>query len=1433
MTNYRKTIILYLFSQMLCLFLPAGQQGVFVTKQDRESIRNLQSRTNDYERAIFTNGTENFSLDDNGISVSNLSLKNLIFPNASVTNFFWGKEIIVDSEGKGNFSTIQGAVDYIDGIHDTNDSIEISVRIVSGNYYENVVVRKKNIIIRGDDRRSKLWGSLTIMDSPTFVSGLYIRSVDGSTPVTYTNIDSSFLGSFHNCYILNAINLDTNTYCFSVANCNVKININNTEIYTANRHSGENAKSILFYMNGPGGGNLEVHSCRLKTSSLDKDNDEILAILDGSSNIQIENSTWMAIHDANPSIIINDNSWVGWYDSACMNDKDLDRHIVITGTSPNKIWYYQKQVGSLKITGNLRLGNEDSPIQLFSDGTNTFQVDVDSVTNKFLTATNGGLTNENDNIALSALSLFADTNRIETLWSKDRTEFRDATGGVWRIYTVISNEFPVVITQHYDSVTLDSTLTNYLKQTELSEEIRNIISGFGYLTNNHENVTLGGVGLGTYEKNSLAASNLFLSGTAIISNKMSIGGTETDSATLTVNDSTGSGNIRIGSFGVGSGYFMEIIDNYINLGSGYSGFSGSLKLNKNGWTETSYLYTDRIGINTNSPYEALHINGNTLVESNITVMGTGEIGGTVLRETGGYAIETTQDGDSRMLYISRKDSSVMPKLRIEGYENGLGIINDQSFTGKASLSLFSSGNIDAWHSLTLNPDGYVGIGLFSPTERLHVRGNALIESNLTASVLYSTSGDLYLQGLNFGPRIINSITNGQQGPITLGAASFGNIGEDTGLRILGTQTGDNWSGRIIAGGPSVVVLLGQYGDRAWLGARTADLNSWENFEINPDGNKKVYLGAYPSQGRPILTIDNATGETTIKGGTVRISNDGIGNGGNLIVDYTNTSSYFSTTNSYGLGPTISNFQLNIFSDGTNTFQKDVNVRNSMFLTTENGGITNGQDNVELGNITANGTNTAEVLRSESGDIYLRGTNFGSRIANGVTNEQDNVEFGAVSVSNFTSIGTVVITNGSVFIQGAENREGHAPLVVQNTSPYSEPWSQYAQVWLTPSGDNLARMRVDGAFLMNGRIDGTHFNADGSQGAGFNYLGGPGLSPHGGVFTTPTWEIDYPALGIMDFNTYGTNRIRIGADGNVVISNNLTVAGTNTAYEIFISNTVHAEDFLLYEDSGFTGNINVVGGIYKNYVDTNTIILIDPNISVYKISVSEPSAFSNNLSRLEMNQRIAEWELWIDFTTTNALYSTFQGFSFQQQPDFTVTGCYKFACSTTDGITVQAKQLYPTIYERETAKILDINGDAFSVGHNLFLKDYFNTDTIGSITIIEDPSKKWILELTLGGNSLGTNSLIWGLGVFRPGFGYSEFKTVITPKDELNLLNYLGTYSQRSYTITIPSVTEIENGDNLIRYVHISASNATDNIFIQKAVIKKMNELEESAFGQGL
>ncbi len=83
----------------------------------------------------------------------------------------------------------------------------------------------------------------------------------------------------------------------------------------------------------------------------------------------------------------------------------------------------------------------------------------------------------------------------------------------------------------------------------------------------------------------------------------------------------------------------------------------------------------------------------------------------------------------------------------------------------------------------------------------------------------------------------------------------------TTVRVTGTATGANWSGRVVAGGPSAVFLMGQYNDQAWLGAHNPELTAWESFYLNPDGGATLFLGKY--SGSSIAQINNADGIVTL------------------------------------------------------------------------------------------------------------------------------------------------------------------------------------------------------------------------------------------------------------------------------------------------------------------------------------------------------------------------------------------------------------------------------------------------------------------------------------------------------------------------------------------------------------------------------------------
>jgi hypothetical protein len=109
------------------------------------------------------------------------------------------------------------------------------------------------------------------------------------------------------------------------------------------------------------------------------------------------------------------------------------------------------------------------------------------------------------------------------------------------------------------------------------------------------------------------------------------------------------------------------------------------------------------------------------------------------------------------------------------------------------------------------------------------------------------------------------------------------------------------------------------------------------------------------------------------------------------------------------------------------------------------------------------------------------------------------------------------------------------------------------------------------------------------------------------------------------------------------------------------------------------DVNIFRDIDEPATATATIV---SNTPIYKMQVNSAAVISNNLSGLAFNGNAAQWELWINFATTNALDSTFAvDMDFVGgEPDLTVTGCYKFACSVVSGGKISIKQTYPTVYD---------------------------------------------------------------------------------------------------------------------------------------------------------
>ena len=134
------------------------------------------------------------------------------------------------------------------------------------------------------------------------------------------------------------------------------------------------------------------------------------------------------------------------------------------------------------------------------------------------------------------------------------------------------------------------------------------------------------------------------------------------------------------------------------------------------------------------------------------------------------------------------------------------------------------------------------------------------------------------------PDVSNFVTLNTTQKIQAAKAIFGTdvaFGTDASQKNLLAVISDNnstagtWVGRLTVGAKNKTFIMGTYGTicvlgaHAWTNAQQGTGAAWEDVYINPDGNKAVYIGGSPINGKQcILKIQNVNANTT---GTVQIN----------------------------------------------------------------------------------------------------------------------------------------------------------------------------------------------------------------------------------------------------------------------------------------------------------------------------------------------------------------------------------------------------------------------------------------------------------------------------------------------------------------------------------------------------------------------------------
>lgn len=214
------------------------------------------------------------------------------------------------------------------------------------------------------------------------------------------------------------------------------------------------------------------------------------------------------------------------------------------------------------------------------------------------------------------------------------------------------------------------------------------------------------------------------------------------------------------------------------------------------------------------------------------------------------------------------DDSNAALLVADGFRS---TFNYFSMDGSSQGALSLANNIPIYWSSTTNYSAAKDLGLTRESAGiLRVSNGSTGLGSLISSTHYGATAAS-------GTLTLASTTNATKGKILFGSSAYDEVNNRLGiggaspsypleisggtesivLRTTGTGTGGSWKGRIVAGGATNVFVMGEYSDMAWLGGHSSSLAAWADFYINPDGTKKLFLGAQGgySDG-PIMTLDN-------------------------------------------------------------------------------------------------------------------------------------------------------------------------------------------------------------------------------------------------------------------------------------------------------------------------------------------------------------------------------------------------------------------------------------------------------------------------------------------------------------------------------------------------------------------------------------------------
>ena len=222
--------------------------------------------------------------------------------------------VVVDTGGRGDYTTISAAVAYV-ATQSPSPTSKWEVLVKPGSYAEDVTLSKSIAIIGSGYEVTTIAGMVTIVGGDTELANIMVAPTSGQVAGIYVvaiaDQSYGYAPQLHDVYILNNQAIAGPLYALYMASGNTggdEIRLVNSFAYARNSSASALATSILVGSDSTSGGGWLISNSHLKISSVGRSNYAYAVKNSNSGIVTVEACSLDVYHDANPKIHLDDAS---------------------------------------------------------------------------------------------------------------------------------------------------------------------------------------------------------------------------------------------------------------------------------------------------------------------------------------------------------------------------------------------------------------------------------------------------------------------------------------------------------------------------------------------------------------------------------------------------------------------------------------------------------------------------------------------------------------------------------------------------------------------------------------------------------------------------------------------------------------------------------------------------------------------------------------------------------------------------------------------------------------------------------------------------------------------------------------------------------------------------------------------------------------------